>query len=174
MISQLFSAYCFAFIVIGIPLYDALKKVEVFDTFIDGARHGVDLVLKLIPYLVGMVVAIGMLRSSGFFTILSNILAPALEVVHIPSEIIPLAAMRPFSGSACQAILIDIFKTLGGDHPISLTSSVIMGSTETTFYTLAVYFGAIGIKKMRHAIWCSLLADLTGIACSIVVSQWFF
>ena len=174
MTSELFSAYCFALIVVGIPLFGSYKKVAVFDSFIDGAKHGVDLVLKLIPYLVGMVVAIGMLRSSGFFDILTIILSPLLEIINIPSEIIPLAAMRPFSGSACQAILIDIFKSLGGVHPTSLMSSVIMGSTETTFYTLAVYFGAVGIKKMRHAVWCSLIADLTGIVCSIMVTKWLF
>ena len=161
-------------IIVLIPLYAAIKKVEIYDSFINGAKHGVHVVLKIIPFLVGMIVAIGMLRASGFFELVSALIAPLCTFLHIPTDIIPLTLMRPFSGAASQGLLIDIFDTYGGNHPISYLASLILGSTETSFYVVAIYFGAVNIKNIRYALWTSLAADVAGTIAAIMVWRWLF
>jgi len=160
--------------VVGIPLYATFKKVDTFDAFITGAKQGFELSVSLIPYLVAMMVAIGMLRASGFFDLIARILAPYLNALGIPAEILPLALVRPFSGSASMGVTADLIHTHGGDSLIAKTASTMMGSTETTFYVVAVYFGAVSIRRTRHAIPAGLLADLSGVLASIYVCRYFF
>ncbi|MFC3908170.1 spore maturation protein [Legionella dresdenensis] len=160
--------------VAGIPLYATVKKVNVFDSFVTGAKQGFETCVNIIPYLVAMIVAIGMLRASGFFELLGQLLAPAMQAIGMPSELLPLALMRPFSGSASNGIMAELIHNNGGDSMISKMAATMMGSTETTFYVIAVYFGAVGIKRTRHAIPAGLLADLTGVIASVVVCRYLF
>ncbi len=160
--------------VVGIPLYASFKKIDVFDAFITGAKQGFELSVQLIPYLVAMMVAIGMLRASGFFDLVYGWLAPYLGKIGIPPEILPLALVRPFSGSASMGVTAEIIHANGGDALVSKIAATMMGSTETTFYVVAVYFGAVSIRRTRHAIPAGLLADLAGIIASVYVCRYFF
>ncbi len=168
------SNWLFLTFIVGIPLYAAIKKVNVFDAFIIGAKQGFDASVKLIPYLVAMMVAIGMLRASGFFSLMSQILSPALTMIGMPSELLPLALIRPFSGSASTGVMAELIHKYGGDSFIAKTAATMMGSTETTFYVIAVYFGSVGIRRTRHAIPAGLLADLAGIIASVLICRYLF
>ena len=156
-------------IILVIITYGIIKKNKVFDTFIDGAKEGLEIVLSIFPTLLGLFVAIGALRNSGILDLIINILTPFLNTINFPSEIMPLAILRPISGSASIAVATDIMQNYGVDSKIGLIASVIMGSTETTLYTIAVYTGVIGIKKTRFALKCALIADIVGIAVSVIV-----
>jgi spore maturation protein B len=160
--------------VAGIPLYAAIKKINVFDSFIKGAKQGFETSVNIMPYLIAMIVAIGMLRASGFFTLLNTLLAPVLQKLGMPSELLPLAMIRPFSGSAATGIMAELIHEHGGDSFIAKTAATMMGSTETTFYVIAVYFGAVGIRRTRHAIAAGLLADLAGVIASVIVCRLLF
>ena len=160
--------------IVGIPLYGLVKKINVFDAFVVGAKQGFETSISIIPYLIGMMVAIGMLRASGFFDLLSHALTPMLAAIGMPADLIPLALIRPFSGSAATGVMAELIHQNGGDAWISKTAATMMGSTETTFYVIAVYFGAVGIKRTRHAILAGLLADLAGIIASVTVCHYFF
>jgi len=159
---------------VGIPLYGAYKRIDVFDAFIVGAKQGFETIINIIPYLVGMLVAIGMLRASGFFELLSATLAPVLNAIGMPTELLPLALVRPFSGSAATGVMADLIHQHGGDSFIAKTAATLMGSTETTFYVIAVYFGVVNIRRTRHAIPAGILADLAGIIASVFVCRYFF
>jgi spore maturation protein B len=164
----------FLLFIVGIPLYAACKKINVFDAFIDGAKDGFQTAVNLIPYLIAMLVAIGMLRASGFFEILESLLTPLLIRFNIPLDLIPLMLIRPFSGSASNGMLADIVHHFGGDSWISKTASTMVGSTETTFYIIAVYFGAVNIRHTRYAIPVGLLADLVGVIAAFIVGRMLF
>ena len=159
-------------IVVGVPLVGAWRKVAVYDVFVDGARQGFEVAIKILPNLIGMIVAIGMLRASGFFTLLAAGLAPVLQWLHVDPGLVPLIIMRPFSGAASNAILVDLIQQKGANSWVAHTAAVIIGSTETTFYVLTVYFGAIKIKQVRHAALAGLLADAAGIAAAITIGYW--
>ncbi len=158
----------------GIPLYAAIKKIDVFAAFVDGAKKGFETSISIVPYLVAMIVAIGMLRASGFFDLLFHLLAPVLDAIGMPPDLLPLAIVRPFSGSAANGVMAELIHERGGNSFIGKTAATMMGSTETTFYVIAVYFGAIGIKRTRHAIPAGLLADLAGIIASICICRYLF
>lgn len=160
--------------VVGIPLFAACRRINVFDSFIGGAKKGFETSVNIIPYLVAMLVAIGMLRASGFFSLAANWLAPLMNKIGMPSELLPLALIRPFSGSAANGIMAELIHNYGGNSFIAKTAATMMGSTETTFYVIAVYFGAVGIRRTRHAIPAGLLADLAGIIASILVCRFLF
>ncbi len=153
------------------PLYAATRGVKVYEEFVEGAKEGFGVILKIIPFLVTMLVAIGMFKGAGGIDLLSRLLSPVLSPLHFPTDLLPLALMRPLSGSATLALLTDIVHRLGPDNVVSLTAATIYGSTETTFYVAAVYFGAVGIKQTRHAIPAGLLADLTGVIASVVICR---
>ena len=173
-VASIFSNGLFLLFVVGIPLYGVLKKINVFDAFILGAKQGFDLSVSLIPYLIAMMVAVGMLRASGFFDLIYTLLAPFLTAVGMPAELLPLALIRPFSGSASTGVMAELIHTHGGNALISKTAATMMGSTETTFYVIAVYFGAVNIRRTRHAIPAGLLADLAGIIASVCVCRYLF
>ncbi len=153
------------------------RKVNVYDAFIDGAKQGFDVALKIIPYLVAMLVAIGMLRAS---LVLDAILAGVEKIVVAlglnPDFIaaLPTALMRPFSGSGARAMMLETMNTYGVDSFAANVAAIVQGSTETTFYVLAVYFGSVGIQRVRHAIGCGLFADFVGITAAIFIGYWFF
>jgi spore maturation protein SpmA len=153
------------------PLYAAARGVKVYDEFVEGAKEGFGVILKIIPFLVTMLVAIGMFKGAGGIDLLSRLLSPILTPLQFPTDLLPLALMRPLSGSATLALLTDIVHRLGPDNTVSLTAATIYGSTETTFYVAAVYFGAVGIKQTRHAIPAGLLADLTGVIASVIICR---
>ncbi|KTD23271.1 spore maturation protein [Legionella londiniensis] len=164
----------FLLFIVGIPFFGAVKRINVFDAFILGAKQGFETSVSIIPYLIAMLVAIGMLRASGFFDLLYNWLSPFLSAIGMPADLLPLALIRPFSGSAANAIMAELIHEHGGNSFIAKTAATMMGSTETTFYVVAVYFGAIGIRHTRHAIPAGLLADLAGIIAAICVCRYFF
>ena len=156
-------------IIILIVIYGLLERKKVFDVFLDGAKEGVGIVFSIFPTLVGLFVAIGLLRSSGIIDLIVKIITPLFNIINFPSEILPLAIIRPISGSASIAVATDIMKNYGVDSKFGLMSAVIMGSTETTFYTIAVYSASVGIKKTRFVLFASLVADFVGIFVSVFV-----
>lgn len=148
------------FIILIIVVYGLIERNKVFDTFLDGAKEGLEIVLSIFPTLVGLFVAIGALRSSGIIDGIVNILSPILNIIHFPSEIMPLALLRPISGSASIAVATDIMKLYGVDSNIGIIASTIMGSTETTLYTIAIYTSSVRIKKTRFVLAAALIADV--------------
>jgi len=164
-------------IIISFLCMGFFRKINVYDAFIDGAKQGFDVALKIIPYLVAMLVAIGMLRAS---LVLDAVLAGVEKIVVAlglnPDFIaaLPTALMRPFSGSGARAMMLETMNTYGVDSFAANVAAIVQGSTETTFYVLAVYFGSVGIKRVRHAIGCGLFADFVGITAAIFVGYWFF
>ena len=151
-----------------------LKKAPVFDLFTTGAKDGFKTSINILPSLVGLIVAVSMLRASGFFEILCSLLAPILQKVGFPPELVPMAVIRPVSGSAALATLQDIIKTYGADSFAGRCASVMMGSSETTFYTLAVYFGSVGITKTRYTVKAAVVADIATIILSVVIVKMLF
>lgn len=153
------------------PVYAAARGIKVYDEFVEGAKEAFNVILRIIPFLVTMLVAIGMFKGAGGIDLLTKLLSPVLTPLHFPTDLVPLALMRPLSGSATLALLTDIVHRLGPDSIVSLTAATIYGSTETTFYVAAVYFGSVGIKQTRHAIPAGLLADLTGVIASVIICR---
>ena len=157
-------------LIIGIVLLYGLKeKLNIFEVFIEGAEEGIKIIIKLFPTLLGLFVAIGLLRASGLIDLIIYILNPLIKLVKFPPEIVPLALLRPISGSSSIAIATDIMKEYGVDSKIGLISSVIMGSTETTIYTIAIYTSVITAKKANSVLYVALLGDLIGISISIII-----
>lgn len=160
--------------ILAIIVFGLYKKVNIFETFMEGAKEGLANTIRILPPLVGLLLAIAMFRASGAMDALIFFLSPITNFLHIPAEIMPLALMRPVSGSGALAIVSDNLSHYGPDSFIGRLSSIVMGSTETTFYTIAVYFGAVHVKNTRHTIPCALLADITGIITGVVVCTFFF
>lgn len=164
-------------IIIAIIVGGAYKKVSVFDAFIEGAKEGFNVVLKIIPYLVGMLVAIRVFRDSGALGYIVDgisylVHASGLNTDFVPA--LPTAIMRPFSGSGARGMMIDAMKTYGPDSFIGKLSCTFQGTTDTTFYILALYFGSVGIKKVRYAVWAGLFADIIGVIAAIIIAYIFF
>jgi len=153
------------------PIYAAARGIKVYDEFVEGAKEAFNVIMRIIPFLVTMLVAIGMFKGAGGIDLLTKLLSPVLTPLHFPPDLLPLALMRPLSGSGTLALLTDIVHRLGPDNIVSLTAATIYGSTETTFYVAAVYFGSVGIKQTRHAIPAGLLADLTGVVASVIICR---
>lgn len=164
-----FSNLAIPLIFLIILFFGISEKKQVFDIFIEGAKEGIEIAVKILPTLIGLFVAIGALRSSGVLDFIINIISPITNFLGFPKEIMPLAILRPISGSASIAIGTDIMKTYGVDSKIGLIVATIMGSTETTFYTIAVYTSMVKIKKTRFVLWASLIGDFVGILTSVVI-----
>jgi len=150
------------------------KKIPLYDTFIDGAKEGFSIGVKIIPYLVGILVAIGMFRASGAIDFLAHALSPVLNLIGMPADILPLAIIRPLSGSGALGITTEIANQYGGDSYMARLAAVMTGSSETTLYVIAVYFGSVGISKVRHALIAGLVADIAGILASIFICRMIF
>ncbi|WAK04194.1 nucleoside recognition domain-containing protein [Methylobacter sp. YRD-M1] len=153
------------------------KGINAYEAFIDGAKEGFQTAVTIIPYLIAMLVAIGVFRASGALDLLADLaryLASLLMIDDRFIDALPTALMKPFSGSGARAMMIDTMKTMGADSFAGRLSAIVQGSTETTFYVLAIYFGAVGIKNIRHAAACGIIADFAGIMAAIFVAYWFF
>lgn len=155
------------FIIVG---YGILMKVDIFDTFLHGAADGIKMVFELMPTLIGLLMAIGIMRASGALTIAAKLLSPLTSLLHFPSELMPLSIIKMFSSSASTGLLLDIFKTYGPDSYLGILASLLLSSSETIFYTLSVYFGPIGIKNMRYTLMGCLFATLAGMAASTIIA----
>ena len=156
-------------VIIIIVIYGIADKKKVYDIFVEGATEGMSIVIKIFPTLLGIFLAVGVLRSSGLLEIITRAVSVFTNKVGFPSEVMPLAMLRPISGSASLAVATDIMKTYGVDSKIGLITSKIMGSTETTFYTIAIYTGSIGVKKIRFVLVAALIADFVGMLTSAIV-----
>ena len=157
-----------------IIIYGCIKKVDIFDEFLSGARENLKTGVDILPSLIAMITAIGMFKSSGAMELLAKAMSPVTEFLGFPSECLPLAIMRPVSGSGALAVFETILSEVHPDSFAGRVASVILGSTETTFYVIALYFGAIKVAKTRHALPCALVADLVGITAAIVFSYIFY
>ena len=165
------SSLAMPLIILMIVIYGVIEKKEVFDKFIEGAKEGIKIVINIFPTLIGLFLAVGTLRSSGVLDIAIKLIEPLLHMMNFPTEIMPLALLRPISGSSSIAVATDIMKTFGVDSQIGIMAGVIMGATETTLYTIAVYSSSVKIKKTRFVLIASLTADIVGIITSVIVCR---
>jgi len=155
-----------------IPLVGLVRGVKVYDVFIEGAREGFDVAVKIIPFLVGILVAIGMFRGAGAMDLVTSLLGPLASATGFPAELVPLAILRSLTGSGSLAFATDLVKAHGPDSLIARTAATMYGSSETTFYVLAVYFGAVGIRRTRHAVPAALVGDIVAAIASVAVCAW--
>lgn len=149
-------------IIAGVALYGVSRGIDVYDALLQGAGQGLEVLLRIVPALIALITAVSMLRASGALELAARALTPLLDRVGIPVEVLPLMLVRPISGSAALGVGADLISTYGPDSYLGRVAAVMLGSTETTFYTIAVYFGAVGVSKTRYAIPAALCADLTG------------
>ena len=164
-------------IIVGIIAGGAYKRISVFDAFIEGAKNGFDVIIKIIPYLVAMLVAIRVFRDSGAMGYIINLFTYLIQSTGMNTEFIgalPVAIMKPLSGSGARGMMLDIFQTQGPDSFVGKLASIFQGSADTTFYIIALYFGSVGIKKIRYALWAGLFADLIGVVIAILIGYTFF
>jgi spore maturation protein B len=157
-----------------ILIYGTYKKIPTYESFVEGGKEGIKMAVSIMPFLVGMMVAIAVFRASGALDVMVNWIRPGLEMVGIPAEIVPLALIRPISGTAALGITSDLIGVHGPDSFIGTLAATLQGSTDTTFYVLTVYFGAVGIKKMGDALKVGLLADAVAIITAIIVVTFMF
>jgi spore maturation protein B len=155
--------------IVFIPLYAAYRKVPVYESFVEGAKEGFDTAIKIIPHLVGMMVAISIFRASGALDMLLEWMRPFFNSMGVPTEVLPLAILRPITGAGSLAFTTDLIKQFGPDSMIGRIASTVQGSTDTTLYVITVYFGAIGIRKASYALKVGLISDFVGFAASIVI-----
>lgn len=163
----LLSVFVIPTIVVGFPLYGLYKRVPVYESFVDGAREGFTVAVRIIPYLVAILFAIGMFRASGAMDFLVSALNPVLALVGFPAEVLPMAIIRPLTGSGSAALVADMISQYGEDSLFVKMAATMFGSTETTFYVVAVYFGAVNIKKTRHAVPAGLTADIAAMLIAV-------
>ena len=169
------SRYIIPLLLVGIPFYGlVVKKVKVYESFVEGAKEGFSIAVRIIPYLVAILVAIGMFRASGALDMLLTLLSPVLNFIGFPPENLPLALMRPLSGSGSLGLLTDLINQHGAESLIAKIGATMFGSPEPTFYVLAVYFGSIGIKRSRHALIAGLIADAVGIISAVYLCRLLF
>lgn len=171
---NLISLLALPVILVTVLTCGVIKKVPVYEEFTEGAKRGIKVSFKILPYLIAIIVGISMLRASGAIEMLAQLLAPILTKFNIPSDTLPLMIVRSLSGSGALGIFSDIANTAGPESYTTKLSAVMLGSSETTFYVLAVYFGAVGIKKFRYALLIGLLADFIGIVSAILVCNLMF
>lgn len=165
------SASAIPAIILIILFYGVKEKKKIFDIFLEGAKEGIKIVINLFPTLIGIFLAIGALRNSGILDFIIGIISPVTNFLKFPSQILPLAMLRPISGSASMGVAVDIMQKYGADTTIGMITSCIMGSTETTFYTIAIYTACIKVKKIRFVLVAALLADLAGMITSVIICQ---
>lgn len=166
---NLLSAWAVPVMIAFIPLYAYIKKVPVYESFVDGAKDGFSTAIGIIPHLVGMMVAISVFRASGALEFFVGWMTPFLESLRVPSEVLPLGILRPLTGTGSLAFTTDLIKTYGPDSMIGRIASTIQGSTDTTLYVLTVYFGAVGIRNGRYALKVGLFSDVVGFIAAIAV-----
>jgi spore maturation protein B len=164
---NLVSYFVIPLMLVGFPLYGLFKRVPVYESFVTGAREGFQVAVRLIPYLVAILFAVAMFRASGAMDALTAALSPILGPLGFPPEVLPMAIVRPLTGSGSAAIVVDMINRYGEDSIFVKMAAVMFGSTETTFYVIAVYFGAINIRKTRHAVPAGLIADIAAMILAV-------
>lgn len=171
---DLISAWLIPALILVVLVWGIAKKIPVYETFIDGAKDGLKVSVDILPYLIAIIVAVSMLRASGFFEIAQQLLGGLLTWLKIPVDVLPVMFIRSLSGSAILGLFSEIAHNFGPDSYVTKLTAIMVGSSETTFYVLAVYFGAVGVKKFRHALLAGILADIIGIVTAIAVARWLF
>ena len=170
----LLSFFVIPTILVVIPLYGLFKRVPVYESFVEGAKEGFQVAVRIIPYLVAILFAIGMFRASGAMDFLVQVLQPVLRPIGFPGEVLPMAIIRPLTGSGSAGLVADMIRQYGEDSIYVKMAAVMFGSTETTFYVIAVYFGAVNIKKTRHAVAAGLTADISAMLIAVWVVRLLF
>jgi spore maturation protein B len=173
-IIEVLSLLAIPLLVLVIVIHGAVKKVKIYEAFVEGAREGFNVGVRIIPYLVAMLVAIGIFRAGGAMELVTMLLSPLTRWIGMPAETLPMALMRPLSGSGALGVMAETLKAEGPDSLIGRMVSVMMGSGETTFYVLAVYFGSVGITRTRQAVPAGIVADVVGILTSVWLVNWIF
>jgi spore maturation protein B len=171
---DLLSVFVIPVIIIGFPLYGLWRRVPVYEEFVTGAKDGFQVAVNIIPYLVAILFAVAMFRASGAMDFFVEGLRPFLSPLGIPPEVLPMAITRPLTGSGSAGIMLDLINRYGSDSLIVKTAATMFGSTETTFYVVAVYFGAVNVKKTRHAVPAGLTADFAAMILAVYVVRWMF
>ncbi|MEX1054590.1 MAG: spore maturation protein [Rhodothermales bacterium] len=169
-----FSIFVLPAMIVGLPLWGLIKRVKVYEEFVEGAKEGFRVAVMIIPYLVAILFAIGMFRASGALDFITDGLRPILSAIGFPPEVLPMAIIRPLTGSGSAAIVADMIQVYGEDSIFVKMAGVMFGSTETTFYVIAVYFGAVNVKNTRHAVPAGLTADIAAMFFAVYLVQWFF
>lgn len=170
----LISSLIIPLLILVVVIYGIVKKVNIYDVFVEGAKEGVEIGFSIFPCLLGMILGINILISSNFLDLIFQVLSPLFSFLKIPIDILPLAFLRPISGSASLSVLSNLLDNFGPDSFIGRLASTIQGSTDTTIYILTLYFGTVGIKKIRYALKAGLIADLAGITVSIIIVSLLF
>lgn len=173
-ILNIISTWAIPLLLLAIPVYGFFKKVPVYESFVEGAEEGFKTAVKIIPFLVGMMVAISVFRASGAMDYLTHILNPITSKIGAPAEILPVAMMRPLSGSGVLGLATELMRIYGPDSFIGRLASVMQGTTDTTFFVLTVYFGAVGIKKYKYSLATGLTADITGFLAALYICNMLF
>jgi spore maturation protein B len=171
---EVISSWLIPFMILITLCYGIFKKVPVYETFVDGSKDGLKIAVSIVPYLLAIMVAVSMLRASGALELLQQALGGLLQLIGVPIDVLPVMIVRSLSGSAVLGLFSDIAGQFGPDSYVTKLVAVMVGSSETTFYVLAVYFGAVGIKKVRHALLAGVLADIMGIVFAILIANLFF
>lgn len=161
-------------IVLLIIGYGMIKGGKVYEWFIEGAKEGLQVCLRIFPYLLAMIVAVNIFKGANLLDILNSFLSPITKMIGLPEEVTPLILIKPLSGSGAQGIFANLLQSYGADTKIGLIASVIMGTTETIFYTVTVYFGAVKVKKVRHTVWAAIFADMVAVIMAILLVNLFF
>lgn len=168
------STWAIPVMLVGILLLGYLKRVRVYEAFVAGAAEGFNVAVRAIPYVVGMLVALGVFRDTGALGLVVGALRPVLGALRVPGEILPMAIIRPLSGGGAMAVVADVIRTHGPDSFLGRLASVMMGSTDTTFYILTLYFGSVGVRRARHSAAAGLIGDFFGFAASLLVCRIMF
>jgi spore maturation protein B len=171
VIAETVANWAIPVIIMVIVVFAAFKRVRVYEVFVDGAKEGFEVAVKIIPYLVAVLVAVGMVRGAGLLDLLSSWLGPVLNYAGIPADDLPMMLVRPLSGSGADGVMVELMKTKGPDSLPATTAAVMSGASDTTFYILAVYFGSVGIERIRHALWAGLLGDLAGLLAAAWITR---
>ena len=168
------STFVLPLMIVGIPLYGLARRVPVYESFVEGGKEGFTLAVRIIPYLVAILFAVGMFRASGAMEALAAALGPVLGLIGFPPELLPMAIVRPLTGSGSAALVADLAQTYGVGDLRTRMGATMFGSTETTFYVIAVYFGAVGIKRTRHAVPAGLIADVSAMILAVWICRLLF
>jgi spore maturation protein B len=168
---DLLSTWAIPLFLVGVPLYGLARGVKIYPAFVEGAKEGFQVAIRIIPFLVAILAAVGAFRAVGAMDLLAEVLRPVTEPLGVPVQVLPMMIVRPLSGGGATGLFAELLKSEGPDAFASRVGALVMGSTETTFYVLAVYFGAVGITKYRHAIPAALTAELAGFVASVAVAR---
>ncbi|SUY48374.1 spore maturation protein B (gene spmB) [Clostridium putrefaciens] len=173
MISYMFKGII-PIIILAIVGYGGIKGVKIYECFVEGAKDGVSVCFRIFPYLLAMLLAVTVFRQSGALDLLVRVFKPIMSLIGVPAELVPLIFIKPLSGSGALGVFTETIREYGVDSKIGLIASILMGSTETIFYTITVYFGAVGVKKIRHTLWAAIMADITAIIISVTLVNLYF